>query len=424
MNTPILSLTLKSIANRRFGFALTLCSIALAVALLLGIERLRDSARDNFANTLSGVDLVVGARGGPVQILLYSVFHLGAASNEISWHSVRTIAAQPQVAWVVPIALGDSHRGFRVVGTTADYFRHYQYGDRQSLRLAEGRMFGEGADAIFEAVIGAEVAQALGYRPGAQIVLAHGDSGHGAEHDDKPFTVVGVLARSGTPTDRSVLISLAGIEALHLDWVGGVPMPGLQIPAEAVRKFDLQPKTVTALLVGLKSRVMVFQLQRWINGYRDEPLSAVLPGVALQELWSMLGVVEQALLAMSALVVVVGLAGLVAVMIASLNERRRELAILRALGASPGSVFRLLMLESLLLGTLGCLAGLAGFYALALTAAPILTNEFGLMLSLGPPSLRECALLGAVLGAALLASLIPGWRAYRYSLADGLTIRQ
>ena len=418
--TPLWHLTLRSIANRRLTVGLTALAVALAVAMLLGVERLRTDAREGFAQTISGTDLLVGARGGPVQLLLYSVFHIGDATNNVSWQSMEKIAAHPQVEWLVPISLGDSHRGFRVVGTTTGFFEHYRHGRGRALAFARGGPF----DGVFDAVVGAEVAARFGYEPGQSIVVTHGAGEVSfADHDDKPFTIVGVLARTGTPVDRSVLVSLEAIEAIHLDWSGGARIPGLQIPAEQVRRFDLTPKEVTAALVGLTSRVAVFRVQRYINGFEDEPLLAVLPGATLQQLWSIVGIVERVLLAVSALVVLVGLSGLIAVVIATLGERRRELAILRAMGASPPQVFALLALESLAISLIGCLAGLGMVQLGAWFAGPWLELHYGLLLSAGWPSPGEWTLLGGVVCAAFVASLVPGLRAYRYSLADGMTIR-
>ncbi|KIH75920.1 putative ABC transport system permease protein [Geoalkalibacter ferrihydriticus] len=418
---PAWHLSWRSILNRRLTVALTVVSVALSVSLLLGVERLRNDARAGFAQTIAGTDLVVGARSGPVQLLLYTVFHIGNPTNNISWDSVEQIAAHPQVDWLVPISLGDSHRGFRVVGTSSGYFEHYRYGRNRSLNFAEGEPFAR----VFDAVLGAEVAARFGYAVGQEIILSHG-AGAGvsfAAHDDKPFTIVGVLARTGTPVDRSVLVSLEGIEAIHLGWQGGAPIPGLRIAPEQVHRFDLAPKSVTAALVGLKSRTAIFQVQRHVNTFRDEPLLAVLPGATLQELWGLIGMAEKALLAVSALVVLVGLAGLVAVVTASLGERRRELAILRSLGAGPRQIFLLLALESLVLSLLGCLGGLALLYGTAAAIGPWLEAHYGLLISLGWPAPSEWRLLGAVVGAALLASLVPALRAYRYSLADGMTLR-
>jgi putative ABC transport system permease protein len=338
--------------------------------------------------------------------------------------SVEAIATHRAVDWVVPISLGDSHRGFAVIGTTAAYFTRFQYADHQALRLAQGRAFSGGLNGLYDAVIGAEVADALGYRLGQKIVLSHGGGAlPGSEHADKPFTVVGVLARTGTPVDRAVHVSLEAIEAIHLDWASGAPMPGVVIPPEQARKFDLAPKQVTAALVGLKGRVAVFAVQRFVANYADEPLMAVLPGVALDELWQVVGVGEKALLGLSALVAIVSLAGLVAVVLAGLNERRRELAVLRAVGAGPRHVLFLLAGEGALITLLGVAVGTLLTVLLIGLAGPWAQARFGIALRLAEPSPSQWALLGAVLVAGVLASLVPGWRAYRLSLADGLSPR-
>ncbi|MEP6723237.1 MAG: FtsX-like permease family protein, partial [Variovorax sp.] len=386
----------------------------------LGVERIRTELRQNFSSSVSGTDLIVGARTGSTQLLLYSVFRIGAATNNVSWKSVQALAAHKGVDWVVPLSLGDSHHGFAVLATTPEYFEHFRYGNKQPLALREGKPFSE----LFDAVVGAEVADQLGYHVGRKITLAHGSGELNlAEHADKPFTVVGVLARTGTPVDRTVHIGLDAMEAIHLDWIGGAPMPGVKIPAEQVRKFDLTPKNVTAALVGLKNRAAVFSVQRWVSTYPDEPLMAILPGVALDELWRVVGVGENALMLMSALVAMVSLAGLVSVVLAGLNERRRELAVLRAVGASLRQVLALLALEGAIVTLLGVLLGvLMAVLGIALLA-PWLQSQFGLALHLSQPTLNEWALLAALLLSGWLASLLPGIRAYRLSLADGLSPR-
>ena len=410
----------KSAWNRRFTLALTVLSIALSTFLLLGVERIRTELRDNFSASVSGTDLIVGARTGSSQLLLYSVFRIGAATNNMQWQSVQALAAHPGVDWVVPLSLGDSHRGFAVLATSPDYFQHFRYGNRQPLRLREGKPFAE----LFDAVVGAEVADRLGYHLGQRITLAHGSGElNVAEHADKPFIVVGVLARTGTPVDRTVHIGLEAMEAIHLEWRGGAPLPGVHIPAEQVRKFDLKPKTVTAALVGLKNRAAVFSVQRWVSTYQPEALMAILPGVALDELWSVIGVGENALLLMSALVALVSLAGLVSVVMAGLNERRRELAVLRAVGASLRHVLALLALEGAIVTLLGVALGLVAAALGIALLSPWLQARFGLTLTLSEPTLNEWTLLACLLAAGWLASLLPGIRAYRLSLADGLSPR-
>ena len=413
-------LAAQSLWNRRLTSALVVLSIALSVALLLGVERLHTQTRTSFANTLSGTDLIVGARGSPINLLLYSVFRMGDPTNNVRWSSYQAIAADPLVAWTVPLSLGDSHRGFRVLGTTPAYFQHYRYGRSQPLRLAEGRPFAE----VFDAVLGAEVADRLGYRLGQSVIIAHGAAEVSfALHDDKPFQVVGILARTGTPVDATVHIRLDGMEAIHADWRGGAPMPGMRLSAEQVSQLDLTPKTITAVLVGLQSRTTVFRVQRQINEFPAEPLLAILPGLTLQQLWTVLALAENALLVISGLAVLVSFTVMLTALLTGLNERRREMAILRAVGAGPGHIFALMLGESLTLALSGALLGVLLLQVGLLLAGPLLEARLGLVIAGWPPSPHELILLAAVIGGGLLAGLIPAWRAYRYSLADGMTLR-
>jgi putative ABC transport system permease protein len=414
----LLRLALASLGNRRFTAWLTVFAIALSVCLLLAVERVRTEARASFANTISGTDLIVGARSGSVNLLLYSVFRIGNATNNIRWESYEQLAKHRQVKWAIPISLGDSHRGYRVMGTNTAYFEHYRYARTQQLQLSSGRAF---ADDPFEVVLGAEVAQALAYKLGDELVLAHGVAAISLlKHDDKPFKVVGILDRTGTPVDRTLHISLAGMEALHVDWQNGMPARGAaKVSAEQARAMDLQPTQITAVLLGLNSKIATFSLQREINEFRGEPLLAILPGVALQELWSLMGTAEKALFVVSLFVVLTGLIGMLTAILTSLNERRREMAILRSVGARPWHIASLLIVEAFALALAGVLLGVLLLYV----GIGFVQANYGLYLPLNMPSRYEWTLLGAILSAALMMGCVPAWRAYRQSLADGLSIR-
>ncbi|BAN46397.1 ABC transporter permease [Metapseudomonas resinovorans] len=417
----LLRLALASLANRRFTALLTVFAIALSVCLLLAVERVRLEARASFASTISGTDLIVGARSGSVNLLLYSVFRIGNATNNIRWDSFEAISQDKRVKWAIPMSLGDSHRGYRVMGTSPAYFEHYRFGRGKPLQLAEGKPFAD----MFDVVLGAEAAQALKYKLGDKLVLAHGVSTVSlVQHDDKPFTVVGILARTGTPVDRTLHISLSGMEALHVDWQNGVPARGAgKVSADQARALDLQPKAITAFMLGLNSKIATFALQRQINEYRGEPLLAILPGVALQELWSLMGTAEKALFVVSLFVVLTGLIGMLTAILTSLNERRREMAILRSVGARPWHVGSLLVLEAFALALAGAALGVGLLYlGIGLSQGYVQAN-YGLYLPLALPSPYEWTLLGAILAAALLMGVVPAWRAYRQSLADGLSIR-
>ncbi len=428
----LLRLSTRSLLNRRLTVFLSVLTIAFSVALLLTVERVRTEARTSFNQTISGTDLIVGAPSGDLQLLLYSVFQLGNASANMSWQAAQEIAAMPEVEWTLPLALGDSHKGFRVMGTDATYFDHYKYGRKQPLAFASGQRF----DQLYQAVIGAEVAQKLGYKVGDRMIIAHGMGKHSfKEHDDKPFTLVGILERTGTPVDRSVLASLESIEAIHVGW--GKPALGdirtrfaeKQGKNTSLNMEQLQPKAITALLVGVKKKTQLFKVQRRINeggqGLKvvSEPLQAVMPAVALQQLWKLVGVAENALLVVAGFVVISGLVGLMSVILTGLNERRREIAILRAIGARPMQVMVLLVAEAFILTLLGLLIGAGLFYLLLLVAAPAVYDIWGIWLPVSGFSLTELKLLCVIAVAGLLVGLWPGLRAYRISLAEGLSVR-
>ncbi len=414
-------LALKSLRNRKFTTLLTVATIALSVTLLLGVERIRKEARASFANTISGTDLIVGGRTGPVQLLLYSVFRIGYATNNISWQSYEEIARNPNVKWSIPISLGDSHQGYRVMGTSDEYFKYFRFAGGRKLELAEGSIF----KGVYDAVLGADVAKTLGYRLDDPIIIAHGAGKVSfIKHDDKPFKVVGILKKTGTPVDQTVHARLEGIEAIHIDWKDGAPpLPGQSITAERVLKMDLSPKSITAFFLGLKSKIAAFGVQRYINEYPEEPLLAILPGVALQELWDLIGIAENALLIVSGAVVAVGLSGMLIALMTSLNERRREMAILRSVGARPLHVFSLIVGESGLLTFMGVAIGIGLLYGLLIIGQSLILTRFGIFIAISPISLYEFLLILIICLAGIVIGLIPGYRIYRYSLADGMTIR-
>jgi putative ABC transport system permease protein len=396
---PLVGLAARSLWNRRGSAALTVFAIAVSVMLLVGVETVRNGARESFARTISGTDLIVGARSGPINLLLYSVFRIGDATTNVSRQSFELVSRHPDVAWTIPISLGDSHRGYRVMGTNGDYALHYRYGNRQALAFAAGRNF-EGAH---DAVIGSEVARQLGYRIGDKITIAHGIGEVSfAEHGDHPFRISGILEPTGTPVDRTVHVSLDAIAGIH----------------------KLGPAAgITAFLVGMRTKDSLLQMQRALNEYRAEPLTAVIPGVALQQLWQIIGVADRALFLVATFVVLAGLIGMLTSILASLRERRREMAILRSVGARPMHVFTLLMLEAGLLALAGVVLGIAAAHAALAATTRLLASHFGLFLDTGGPGVYDLLLAGAVVGAAVLAGLVPAWLAYRNSLADGLTIR-
>ena len=480
----VLDLALKSLRNRAFSTSLTVGSIALSVALLIGVENVRAGMRESFSNTISQTDLIVGTKGGTIQLLLYSVFGMGAPTENVSWEAYREWADHPAVEWTIPYSLGDSHRGFRVIGTNEDFFRHYRYRGGQEIALAEGRA----NEGLFDVTLGADVAAELNYALGDEIAVTHGLGEVGfINHDHMPFTVTGVLAKTFTPVDRAIYVTLEGMEAIH--WEDGAPpasddehdheaeaqatpaddghahdeaeaqaapaddghahddeadaqaapaddghahdeADAQAAPAddghahtEDVSIEDVEVTQVTSFFVGTTNRRDVLQLQREINDFEDEPMMAVIPGAALNEMWQGLAYAETGLRLVAIFVVLVGLLGMLVSLYTSLNERRREMAILRAVGAGPNRIIALLVLESLCLASAGALAGLTLVYALLSVAQPLVEAQAGLFIPIRPPGSIELLFLGAVVTAGFLMGFVPALKAYRTALHDGLAVR-
>lgn len=436
-----LDLCIKSLLNRRFVAALTLLSIALSVALILGVERLRTEARAGFANSVSGVDLIVAARGNEVQILMATVFGVGSTGTGISWESYEMVEDLPGVDWTVPLMMGDSHRGYPVIGTSEAYFDRFRHSGGQSLSFESGSAFSDSEGAV----IGAEVAEAFGYAPGTEIVNAHGSGEVSFEvHDEAPFTISGVLNRTGTAVDRMVLVSMEGFDALHeveetktadpfaRTEVSGDEETGSahdddhgddEAHSDEEGHNDHEPSTINAMFVGLKNPTAVLSIQRHLAEYRDDALTGVMPSVALLQLWSITGTAETALRLMAGAVALAGVIGMVVMLSAALEARRREFAILRSVGATPRSIFGLIMSEAVLLMLSGVILGYLVLNVVLFAANPVLAANFGLRVGLGWPTFREALLIATIFCSGLLAGMVPALRVYRMTLADGLSMR-
>ncbi|MES2768090.1 MAG: ABC transporter permease [Bdellovibrionota bacterium] len=415
----LLKLSLKSLINRKVTTILTILSITISVTLLLSLERIRLGARDSFKNTISQTDLIVGARSSPLQLLLYSVFRIGDPTNNVSWASYQFFKNHKETKWTIPISLGDSHKGYRVVGTDQSYFDNYKFSGGKSLEISEGKKFEE----LFDVVLGYDVAQKLKYKIKDKIVLAHG-SGAATfqDHANMPFKVVGILNKTGTPVDQSVHVSLEAIEAIHLGWETGAPSRDGPTADDLLNK-KLKPTQITAFFMALESRSGVLNIQREINDYREEPLTAALPGVVLSSLWQTLSFVENILKLLTTLVFLTSLLSLFLVLLTSLKERRREMSILRSMGAKPHFIFLLFVFESCSVTILGIFSGIIVTFGTLLIAGPMLTDKFGLILDLAQWTANDVTYLSMMFGAAFVVGIIPAFLAYRNSLSDGLTIK-
>jgi putative ABC transport system permease protein len=412
----ILRLAYESLRSRKFTTALTVFSIALSVMLLVGVDRIRQGTETGFEGTLSQTDLVVGARGGSLPLLLYAVFHIGTANNEVSWNSYQHFAHHPAVLWTIPLSMGDSHRGFRVVATDDNFYEHYRYRGDHSLQVSQGVR----TQGIFDAVLGSAVAAQLHYHLGQKIILSHGLQGSFLNHAADPYTVVGILARTATPVDRAIYITLWGDEAMHLGWESGAP-PLQPIPESQIRKSDLQIRTISAFLLRTKSRIGTLFLQREINTYKPEPLTAIIPAMTLEDLWNVLSAADIALSLVSGAVLVVGLLVMLTALYTALNERRREIAVLRSLGLHARQIFMLFILESALISGAGAMLGVVAAYTVLYAVRIPVENRYGIPLAMVGVSSRVAYYVIAAVVAGALLGFIPAIRAYRNALVDGLS---
>ena len=413
-------LTWKSVQNRKLTSLLCVASIALSVALLLGVERIKNGARDGFTNTISQTDLIVGAKGGPLQLVLYTVFRIGSPTNNIRFSSYTKIKSLPEVDWTIPISLGDAYRGYRVVGTDENFFKHYRYRRNQKIEVLNGKI----PIGIFDVVLGYEVAQKFQHKTSDSIILSHGISEKSfMDHSVTPFKVVGILNPTATPIDRSIFITLEGMEAMHIGWDKGVPGKNSTVTPENLKKENIHIGQITSFLLKTKNRIQTLKLQRKIDSFPEDPLMAVIPGLALHQLWKTLSYIENILYLISLCVLAVGLISVIVSLYTSLNERRREIAIFRALGAGAGKVVSLLLVESSLIVLVGTLIGTALLYLCLFIVRPYLESNFSLYLPIQFLSSTELIYLGSILLGGITAGFIPAIKAYRNSLQDGLTIQ-
>ncbi|MFZ4405104.1 MAG: ABC transporter permease [Pseudobdellovibrionaceae bacterium] len=417
-----LKLALKSLKNRSTSAILTMLSISLSVTLLLAVERTKRAAEQGFTQAVSQVDLLVGARTGPLNLILYTVFNMGSASNNISWQSYQDIKNSPQVSWTIPYSLGDGHKGFRVVATDENFYEHYRFRGDQKIELESG---GPALD-VWDVVVGSEVNKKLKYKMGDPIVIAHGVTrSEGVQlHKDKPFKVVGIMKPTGTALDQSLYISLYGMEAIHIDWKNGAaPTQATATAQNQLSKENIKVGSITAFFLRTNTRIETLGLQRTINNFSAEPLLAIIPGATLSDLWRGLSQIDTVLKIISLMVLMVGLAAMVSTILAGLNERRREMAILRSLGAGPKHLTTLLVFESSLLTTSAILVGVflnITFFALL---SDWLESQFGFYVVGDVFSKLEFFYLGLIWLSGTAVGLVPAIKASRSALKDGLAVR-
>ncbi len=485
----IFSLVLKNIAQRKFSVFLTAISVALGVALIAATLDIRRQVEEKFSQTSVGYELIVGAKGSPLQLVLNTVYHLGNPTGNLPYSTYELYRRNPFVSYAIPMGLGDNYKGFRIVCTTTEFFTKFNYAKDRKFELAEGRLFRD--DELYAAVLGKEVAEKTGLKLGDKFVATHGlqeSSGDvGKQHEHNQFTVVGILKKTGTPSDKAVYASLPTVWAIHeeeaheagetrkeaVDRIYGKPEKDtIQVqlahsdhkhdddknkPTDQKEnhKHDHEAKhsdgtlhtdgdhhadhdhehephhdtvptegDVTAILIKAKAPIFSLQLYDKIN--REPYAQAAFAVNEIKNLFDIVGNVDWAFLFITALVIVVAILGVMVALYNSLAERRREIAILRSLGAHRSRIFSIIALEAALTSFFGALAGIVLSKLLALVLKNVVLQKTGVEISISLISLAggvpiELALMLIVTLVGALAGTIPAVEAYRTDVAKNLS---
>ena len=434
----LLRLAIRSLKFRKQSVLLTFIAMFLSLSVLFAVEHIRAQVKESFTRSISGVDLIIGPRTGDLTLLLSSVFHREVPSTAMTLDDLNAISKHREVYWSVPVSLGDTHAGFKVVGTNIDFFEYFQTGDQVPLSFSSGRTFA----ASNEVVIGAQVAQSLHYQIGQSIVLAHGlgeVSFH--HHEEDPLLIVGILAPTGTPVDHALYTSLQALAQAHDNRPKSLKRSTPYARSHThVRGHDDEPMLVdvslpdpnkplltmpantdiTSAFLGLNNPAAILSLQRTINRDTVRPLSAIIPGVTLNQLWQILRFVETTLQVITWLIVFATLLGLVTMLLASMRERQLEFAVFRSLGARPWQIFWLIQLEALTLAIFAILASMMLLSAIINLGGSSLALALGVSVSTTLLNNTLLMNIGWVLFSVILSTSIPAWKAYKNNLQSTL----
>jgi putative ABC transport system permease protein len=412
----VVTLALAYAKRRPLATLLNVLLLAVGVATMTVVLVLSSALQARLAREAAGIDLVVGAKGSPLQLVLAGIYHADVPPGNVPLGAIEDLRRNPLVRQVIPLALGDAFRGFRIVGTEPAFIGHY------GATLVQGRVW----TAPMEAVLGHEVARATGLGMGATFAGSHGLGAGGGEHEDAPFRVVGVLARTGGVIDRLVLTGVATVWQVHGrhdtddDHRGEATAPK-PTPSDAAGDFGAPPREVTLALVKYASPVAAASLPRAINS--QTVLQAASPAYESARLLTVFGVGTDVIRGFALLLIGSAAVGLFVALTQALDERRYDLAIMRALGAPRGTVVAVLMIESVLLAATGLAIGLALGHVLAASVGSWLPAAAPLAAGAWAWQPEAWGIVALALGAGIIATLLPAWRAYRLDVAATLADR-
>jgi len=403
-------LSFKSIRSRQSAFSLSIISIAISIILLLGINQLQKDTKTHFLNTISQTQLIAAAPNGAINILLTTIFHIGESRDRIKYESFKKIKKIKEVAWAIPIALGDSHKGFSVIGSDNSYFKHYQYQNKKYLTLKKGSFFKN----FYDVVIGANIAKQLHYKIGDTIHLEHA---HKHLHANRDFKIVGILSPSITPNDNTLFVQLKVLEAIHIEWQSG-HFVDMHLSSESLTHMKIVPKHLSGVLIGLKDKSTLLHVKDTIMHFKDDNIQAIIPAKALASLFKLLKNMQSVLSLISSAVFIAAIFGMLSIMFSTLNERRREISIFRALGAPAKTIFLLFGIEAFLSVLGGIVLGIIILKILLFTASILYAVPLYYHFNI-----NDTLLLLAMLFIGVMSSFLPALQSYKHSLQDGLMVK-
>jgi putative ABC transport system permease protein len=397
-----LSLAWRYLWSRPLGAALNLLLLSLGLASITFLLLLGHQLGRAFDRDLAGIDLVVGAKGSPLQLILSGVLHLDVPTGNVPLQAVQALEQNPLVASVIPISLGDSFQGFRIVGTSHAYPAHYQ------ASLAQGSLW----QAPMQAVLGASAARALGLQVGGSFVGSHGLGAGGHTHGDLPYTVTGILAPTGSVLDRLILTDTASVWKVHES--------ATALDADDQKILE-QERELTLALVRYRSPLAAVSLPRFVNSSTE--MQAAAPALEISRLLRMLGIGTEVLQALAGVLLLTAALSVFLALWSAVRERRADLALLRMLGAPPRRVAALLLTEALWLGLLAAVMGVALGQGLTVLLGRLLALDQSLLIGglAWPPALLWVPALA--LSVSLVAALLPTLGAYRVSVQELLQPR-
>ncbi len=410
----LFTLAFNSLLSRKTSVILTIISLTLSITLFVIIDNFKGGAKKNFFSNAQTGDLILAAKSGEIQSLLYILFQIGTPSGNITWTSFQNFKKHEDVEWIIPISLGDSHKQFRVLGTNSEYFEKITFKNKH-LEFFDGKKF----ENVFDVVIGHDVSTQLQYKLKDDIIIAHGISSQSL-HEEFPFKVSGILKKTGSPADKLVYVSLEALEAIHNNWKSGSRIRKLTFKTTIKQKNNITPKEITGAIIKLKSKIKIFKFQREVSNFQNEPLQAIIPGLTLSKLWQVISFIENILIIISFMVVISSLIGISAVLYSNIHLRKSEIALLRIVGASPKKIYQLLVMESFIISFMSIFLSILIVQILTFILFPIFDYKYGVYMEYNFLSSNNIVFYFTIIILSLLISLFPGYRVFKTSLIEGI----